>query len=55
MESTAVNVYDNVHVNSYMVVAWNGDVDVTERRVGIAEGYHRNVDVRCLSHSLKSI
>lgn len=34
------------------VVAWNGNVNKAERRVGVAEGNYRNVDIRCLSDRL---
>lgn len=36
----------------YLVVAWNGDVDVSERGVGVAEGDGGDVDVRGLSQRL---
>ena len=30
---------------AYTVVAWNGDVDVSQWRAGVTEGYHWDVDI----------
>lgn len=35
-----------------LVVAWDGDVDETQRRVGVAESNYRDVDVAGLSDGL---
>lgn len=35
-----------------LVVAWNSDIDVTQRRVGVGEGNHGDVDIRGLHDGL---
>lgn len=35
-----------------LVVAWDGDIDVTQRRVRVGECNHGNVDIRCLHDRL---
>ena len=37
---------------AYTVVAWNGDVDVSQWRAGVTEGYHWDVDIRGLCDRL---
>lgn len=38
--------------HSYLVVAWDGNVDVSQRGVGVAEGNGWDVDVRGFSQRL---
>ena len=39
---------------TYKVVARNGNVNVTQWRVGVGEGYHWDVNVGCLCYRLNN-